>query len=189
MVRIRARVALKYRSDHELVIRSNPTRRILFALIAIVLLAAFLVGADWENDFGRERIAANILFFVLTGGAALIAGWSSSVTVDAGSARQIRSAGTLFGLPIRVQTMSADDVRAVTLQGVRLLRESESPRAGLGRSRYAEFVARRTTYYKLFLDTAEDRHLVEDSTDLAELQTIGEAISRVLGVEYRREDV
>ena len=189
MIRIRSHVALKQRSGTELEVRSNPTRRVLFGVVAILLVLAVVIGADWDNDFGRDHLVGNIFFFLLTGAAAVIAGWSSSMIVDVGERNTIRFAGTLFGIPIRVDTMDPRTVKAVVLQGVKLLRESETPRVGLGSPRLAGYLARRTTYYKLYLETNEARRLVEDSTDLSELDAIGVAVARLLDVEYRKEDV
>jgi hypothetical protein len=161
----------------------------MFGFIAAVLLLAFLVGVDWGSDFRAGMTAGSVFYFALTAVAALVAAWGNSIVMRRGGRGEIRFVTAIFGIPIRVKTMAVADVRTVTLQGVRFLKESEQPRPGLGVSRFSSYMAKRNTYYKLFFDTDQGRTFIEDSTDASELEDAATRISGFLGVDFRKEDI
>ena len=80
-------------------------------------------------------------------------------------------------------------MQAVVIRGLQFLKESEQPQPGLLNTRFRGYINRRNVYFKLFLDFAESRRLLEDSTDLADLEAAAGQIAGFLNVEYRREEM
>jgi hypothetical protein len=188
MFRLRSRLTVAQPSEARIVLRSNPTRRILFGIVGALLIVAFVIGVDWQEDFQSGSVAGSIIYFFLTATCVGVAAWGNSVHFDndRGTVAFVKS---VFGIEVRKEQMPASEVDAVTIQGIQFLKESERPQAGLLNSRFRAYLDKRNTYYKLFLDFGEKRRFVEDSTELADLEGAATAISRHLDVSYKREDI
>ena len=189
MTRLRSRLVAKHLSKEQLVIQSNPGRRIMFGAIGGILILAFVIGIDWQSDSGRQLVTGLIFYFSLTAVTIAVAAWNKSVIVDTGSAHEIRFVNTLFRLPVRRSRIGLDEITGVTLQAVKLLGRPERPRPALGNSMFGSYFSRRGSYYKLYLDTNQSRQFVEDSTDAGELETIGAEMARFIGVSFAKEDL
>jgi hypothetical protein len=169
-------------------LRSNPGRRALFGIIGLLLLIAFFTGVDWQNDFGRSSIVGTLFYGVLTFTCLGVA--AAGRTVHFLSAdKLILFVNTVLGLTVHRETLEIGRVEAVTIQVVRFLKDSERPQPGLLNVRFQNYVSRRNSYYKLYLDMSDGRRMLEDSTDPTELQTAGTSISEFLGVPLRREEI
>ena len=188
MVRLRSRLSLKPIGEKQLLLQSNPGRRAMFGAVALVLLIAFLVSVDFQVDFEREMIAGSVFYFALVALCLVVAGWNNAVLFDTAQ-RQVFFIKRMFGARVHSRALPSDGIRSITLQGVRLLKESERPRAGVLGSRFSAHVARRNTYYKLYIDSGDEREFLEDSTDPGELNAAGMTIAGFLGVDFRTEDI
>jgi hypothetical protein len=188
MFKLRSRIAVTRPADEQLAVQSNLARRLLFGSLALLLVVSFIVGVDWDDDFVGGMVAGTIFYFVITAICLGVAGWNSVVLFDRaeGEARFIKR---LFGVQLSRSALALSNVRAVVIQGIRFLKESEQPRSGLFGSRFRGQMERRNTYYKLQLEGEEKLHLVEDSTDLGDLEAAGKAIADFLGITYRREEL
>lgn len=188
MIRLRSRIALARPDEHRLLIQSNVARRLLFGAIAAVLVLSFIVSSDWGRAQEDGMIAGTIFYFVITAICLAVAGWNSMMILDRshGEAYFIRK---LFGIRFASSSMPLSEISSVVVQGAKLLREQEKPRATMLSNRLRGHVERRNVYYKLMLETAEKLHFVEDSTDLSELQSAATAMAEFLGVSYRHEEI
>ena len=188
MFRLRSRIAISHPSESRLVLRNNPGRRVLFGFIGGLLLVAFFLSVDWQTDFEGGMVAGTIFYFVLTAICVGVAVWSSSILFDSEN-DEINFTKSIFGIEIRRDRVGASAVQAVTIQGVRFLKDSERPQPGLLNTRFRNYVERRNNYYKLYLDLGERLQFVEDSTDLTDLDAIATEMARFLQVTLRREEI
>jgi len=188
MFRIRSRIALSRPSESRLVLRSNPGRRVLFGIIGGLLLVALFLSVDWQADFEGSMVAGTIFYFVLTATCVGVAAWGSSILFDSEN-DEISFTKSILGIEVRRECIGASAVQAVTIEGVRFLKDSERPQPGLLNTRFRNYVERRNNYYKLFLDLGERRQFVEDSTDLTDLDAAATEIARFLQVSLRREEI
>ena len=188
MFRLRSRIVLSHPGDSRLVVRSSPGRRVLFGLVGGVLLAAFFLSVDWQSDFEGGMVAGTIFYFVLTATCVGVAAWGSSILFDTEN-DEISFAKSIFGIEVQRVCIGASAVQAVTIQGVRFLKDSERPQPGLLNRRFRNYVERRNNYYKLYLDLGERLQFVEDSTDLTDLDAAATEIARFLQVTLRREEI
>jgi hypothetical protein len=186
MIRLRSRIALSQPSDDRLVIQSNAARRILFGSIAAVLLLSFAVSSDWGAEGVDGLVAGTIFYFVVTAICLGVAGWNSVVAFDR-SDGQAHFTRRLFGIPLVSSAVALSAVISVVVQGVKLLRDEEKPRATVLSNRLRGHVESRNVYYKLMLESTEKMHFLEDSTDLADLETAARRLAEFLGVSYRYE--
>lgn len=188
MFRLRSRVSLAQPAPHQLLLRTNPIRRVLFGAVAVFLVVAFFVSYDFGAGFERGMIAGTVFYAILTITCILVAGRGSSVLFDT-QADELVIEAKLFGLSVSRQSMSTKDIRGVVIQGIRFLKDSEQPQPGLLNSRFRGYIARRNVYYKLYLDLAESRRLLEDSTDLPDLEATAGRIAGFLNTDYRHEEL
>ena len=188
MIRLRSRICVSQTRDHRLIVQSSITRRILFGGIALLLLVSFIVGVDWERGLDDGLVVGTVFYFAVTAICLAVAGGNAKLVLN-------RNQGTicvtrsLFAIVFSRRNLSFPQVRAVVLRGIRLLRESEQPRDALVSNRFQGYMERRMHYYKLHLETDDQLHLVEDSTDLEELEAAATALADVLSVPFRREEL
>ncbi len=188
MFRLRSRIAISHPSESRLVLHSSPGRRVLFGFVGGLLLVAFFLSVDWQSDFAGSMVAGTIFYFALTATCLGVAAWSSSILIDL-EHDEISFTKSIVGIEVRRDRIGASAVQTVTIQGIRFLKESERPQPGLLNTRFRNYVERRNNYYKLYLDLGERRQFVEDSTDLADLDTAATEIARFLQVTLRREEM
>lgn len=189
MVRVRSRFSTRHVSADEIRIQTSSRRRITFAVIAGVLVTAFLVGVNWDTDFQDGFVSGSIFYFLLTAFCIVVAGWSSSITIDR-HGRRLVFAGTVFGLPLSSRVHELTGTLLVVLQAVRLLRDSEqSSRTAPGTSRFGSYLARRNVYYKLYLESGDKKEFIEDSTDYEEIEAVATTIAGFLNIGIRKEDI
>lgn len=188
MVRLRSHISVTHPDDRRLVVQSSFGRRLLFGGIALLLLVSFFVGMDWDEGIEEGMIVGTIFYFSITAVCAAVAGWNSQLILDHDDSR-VHFVRKLFAVPLNHTKLALDDVTGVVIHGIQFLKESEKPRGGLFSNRVHSYMERRNVYYKLHLETDERPYLVEDSSDLTDLETAARAIAGFLGVDYRREDL
>ncbi len=185
MLRVRSRVALSQVSESELVIQSSRFRRILFGSIGTILLVSFFIGSSTPSE---PMIGGTIFYFVITGVSLMVAAWNSITRLDRESDTvcfEKRIAGVLF----RTRDLPLSSVSEIVLQSVRLLKESEQPQPGLLNTRYRGYISRRNTYFRLYIETASEKILIEDSSDVEDLDRVGETVATFAGVTFRRVEI
>jgi hypothetical protein len=171
-----------------MMLRSSPGRRVMFGVIGAVLLVSFFLSVDWQTDFGGGSIGGTLFFFALTAICLAVAAWGSSIHFDA-TEKAVTFTKTLAGIQVRRDRIETKTVRAVTVEGLKFLKDSERPQPGILNTRFRSYVDRRNNYYKLYLDLGERRQFLEDSTDLSDLDAAAHEISQFLQVTLRREEI
>lgn len=188
MLRIRSRISVIQPDDDRFVVRANPTRRLLFGAIGALLLLAFFVGVDLQTDFERSSLLGTLFYSLLTLTCIAVAIVGRSITFSHAQSRALMRR-TVAGIEIQRREVDLARVESVTLQSVRFLKESERPQAGVLNARYRNFVARRNSYFKLYLDLPDRREFLEDSTDQGELDQAGSALAEFVGVPFHHEEL
>ena len=188
MFRQRSRVSLTRPDEHRLVIQSNTARRVLFGSIAALLIVSFLVSTDWDGQLADGMIAGTIFYFAVVLVCLGVAGWNSRLVLDHED-EQAHFIRRFFGITLGHGTLAHSQIHAVVIQGLKFLRENEQPQSGLISSRFRSYMERRNVYYKLHLETEQKLHFVEDSTDIADLESAAQQMADFLGVTYRREEI
>ncbi len=188
MFRLRSRMAISQPDPQQLLLQISSGRRLLFAIISIVLIVAFLVGVDWQRDFGEEFSGGIVFYFALTAVCLAVAGWNSLLLVHRSSHRALFSK-RLFGVPVHQQKIELVGRVHVLILSASFLRGREMPDPGALTNRFRNFAEKRNIYYKLFIVVDDQRYFVEDATDTDELEHAAVAISDFLSVEYRKEEI
>jgi hypothetical protein len=185
MLRVRSRISLSQPVESRLVVRSNLGRRVLFGIIGVVLLVSFFVGSAGG---GEPMIGGTIFYFVITLISVAVAGWNSQVTFDRDAGDAVFSK-SIFGIRLREDSVALASVTTVILQSLQFLKQSEQPQPTMLNSRFRGYMSRRNTYYRLFLETADEKLLIEDSSELEDLDRSANLIAAFLNVTYRREEI
>lgn len=188
MFRLRSRLSVTHSGERELIVQLNGRQRVLFGLIAALLIAGFAFGVDFERDFGEDFSAGMIIYFALVVICLSVAGFNSLVTLDT-QRHEARFSKRLFGFGLQSKVISLASVRSVLLQSIEFLRGKEMPQQGPMTSRFRDYMQRRNVYFKLYLETDEKRHFVEDSTDSSELESAASAMSQFLSIPLVREEL
>ncbi len=188
MLRMRSRIGASRADDRTLVVQITWTRRALYGALAILLIAAFLVSYDSRGEQSNGSVAGTIFYAVLTLACVGVAGWNSR-TVFRASEDSVVSEKRFFGVVLKTQSIPRPSVTGVTLQSIRLLKTHEVPQQGLFNNRFRGFAARRSQYFKLFLELTERRVVMEDSSYQEDLERVAVTISEFLGVPLQHEEV
>ena len=160
-------------------------RRILFAAIGAMLLISFVIGSSTPSE---PMIGGTIFYFVITGISLVVAAWNSVTTLD-------RETGILTfqkrfaGIAVRSESTQLGSITGVVLQIVQFMKESEQPQPTMLNTRYRSYMNRRNTYYRLYLETGDEKFLIEDSSDSEDLDRVGETVADFLGLTYRRIEI
>lgn len=187
MLRLRSRISVSQPDDQTIAVQSFLGRRILFGAIGALLLISFFVSVDWQGDFEDGMVAGTIFYFSVLAICLAVAGWNSMLVLSR-SKDEARFIKKLFGIPLASASLPLHEITAVVIQGATLLKESERPTSMIA-TRLQRAAQQRNVYYKLYLETADKLHFVEDSTDLTDLEGAARGIAEFLGVTFRREEI
>lgn len=178
MISIRSRVEAKKLDDSTVMIHLAGGRRIVFLVIAALLVVSFFVGVDFSRSFAAGEVGGTIFYIILMVITILAAGWDSR-TVFAREEGTVFRQKAFFGIAISSRPMPLSDVRGLVCQGIKLLE-------GYRRSR---FVEKRAQLYKLMLETEDKLIPIEDSTTRDELDRVGRAVAEFVQLPYRYEEM
>ena len=185
----RTRFSLQRLSDEVLVMKTNPSRRILFFAMAALLFVAFLTGFDSEADLSGGRLGGTIFYAVLFLICFGVAVWESRYIFDAED-HCVRYERRIAGFRISGGETALDESAAVVVQHIQLIKESEQPdRRGVFGSRFRNYAARRNSLGKLVVESDQRSHFLDDSANIEELENTGRAIAEFLDVPYRKDEM
>ena len=185
MIRVRSRLEARQAGEHAVMVHVHPRRRILYGAMALLLGVAALFGFAGGDGFQSAPPVGIVLFSFMLLSCVAVAAYDRRTVFDKQS-RSVKMAKLFAGFAFSSQTVPLDDVRAVVLQIVRLLRRSELPPSGrLGGSRAAQ----RGRLFRLGVETTNGIVFLEDSADQGELETIGQGVAEFIGIDYRVEEL
>ncbi len=192
MTSVRSRLTVKRVSADTLLVQISPVRRWFYGIVAAVLLyGMFSAGVQPVIEAG---VHAGTVFYSLVVLIALgAAGWNVRIKFDRhkGVVSRVRQ---FFGIPVSTRTFRYPELkrflirRIVLFRGLRQQPGSERPNmAGVGRGGLSP---RRKELGRLYLVAEGHKpELIEESTDLAELWTVGEQLSEFTGLSVQSEDL
>lgn len=179
MISIRSRIEAKKIDDSTVMIHLSRGRRIMFLVVATLLVVAFIVGVDFSTSFSGAELGGTIFYIFLTLTTIFSAGWDSRTVFAKGEEKVFRQK-TVFGIAVASMDLPLGSVKALVCHGVKLLE---------GYGRRPRFMERRAQLYKLLLETDEAVLPIEDSTTREDLDRVGSAVAEFLGLPYRYEQM
>lgn len=180
----RSPLRLRKLDERRLLFGSSRGRRVLFGLIAAVLLAAAAYGIQWEDAGEPSRPVGTMFFALLVLGSAGVAGFDSRALFDLAEGT-VRFRARVFGIRLGHRVMNLAEIDGVVLQKVTIVDLSGvRSRVGFLHGR----LHRRAALYRLYLESQDERTLLEESNDGAHLSSTAERIAQFTDLPYRFEE-
>ncbi len=188
MVVPQSRIRLQDYKGEALVLRVNPTRRLVFAVTALVLLAAFLLTLDPERDFHGPDVFGTAFYFLLIGVSLAMAAYDDRKVFHRRK-RELLIERVLAGVQLHTRRVPFDDITHLTLEIRRLERPADGTIVGVPedaepREGEPSLTGRKRVLYVLYAGTAETVYTLESSTAREELEEIGRSLGRFLEVPF-----
>ncbi|TVR91074.1 MAG: hypothetical protein EA428_06775 [Spirochaetaceae bacterium] len=185
MQSLNTRLVLRHREDNSLVLSPNPTRRLVFGVVAVVLLLAFFAAVDYERDFSAEHFFSTLVYFTLVSGCIILAGWENRKVFeqhDAGLVFERR----VFFLMISREFVPFDEIQEVVLSRVELSKVEGQPTRSERHSGAvsAQMLKRDIELYRLTVGTEQRRYRLEESAVREELEEVGRLVSQYMEVPF-----
>lgn len=193
MISVRSRLSLRKTTEDSLKMQVSPWRRGLYGVIAAVLIAGLASGGQ---SIFLTGLNAGLIFYSLMILVSLgVAGWNSVTCVDRRKGT-IELSKRLFGISFARKQFIFPDLQEILIRKVVLfrgLRQQGAPdysRGGMLTAGRGALSPRRKELGKLYLISKSHKpEFLEESTDVADLWTLGEAISEFCGLPVRSEDI
>lgn len=185
MQTLNTRFILRHREDNSLILSLNPTRRLVFGVIAVVLLVAFFATVDYERDFSAEHFFSTLVYFVLVSVCIILAGWENRKVFEQSSGGLVFERRVFF-LMISREFVHFDEIQEVVLSRVELSRvDGELARSERQRGTIpAQMLRRDIELYRLTVGTEQRRYRLEESSVRDELDEVGRQISQYMEVPF-----
>ncbi len=185
MQSLNTRLVLRHREDNSLVLSLNPTRRLVFGVVAVVLLIAFFAAVDYERDFSAEHFFSTLVYFALVSVCIILSGWENRKVFeqnDGGLAFERR----VFFLMISREFVPFDEIQEVVLSRVEISKlEGEPTRSERhGGAVSAQMLKRDIELYRLTVGTEQRRYRLEESSVREELEEVGRLVSQYMEVPF-----
>lgn len=188
MLSVRSRIQIRRKSTDVLVLRTSPGRRIVFAAIAAILLLGLIAGSS-PADFVAPRLGGSIFYLSLLAVCIVVAGWDRQLWFHRRDGRLRQEARIrVFFVPLGSRPLLEGAPEAVVVQYLRLIRDEELGHGNPVSRRVSSYIVRRSSLFKLQIETDERTLTLEDSSDRAEIETVGKTLSEFLNIPYRFEE-
>lgn len=185
MISIRETTKLRLLSNTVLRLGPNPGRRAVFGVIGIALVAAFAVGFDPNIDLVKQRIPWLALYVAFTLSMLGVALYAKTVDFDA-QARTVTFARSMG--PIRLSTpgtLSWDEIEGFVLQRLQVLKQKQVD----PKERRGGWMAERSKLFRLYIEIAGERILLDDSTQDGSLVETAGVLAKFTGKPYRELEI
>ncbi len=193
MISVRSRLSMRKVSEDSLKMQISPWRRGLYGGISLILLAGLLSG--W-SDIPFTGVNAGLVFYLLMIIVSLsVAGWNTVTQVDRRRG-VIGVSRRLFGVRVAQKEFLFPDLQEILIRKIVLFRGfrqqggTEYARGGMLTPGRNALSPRRKELGKLYLISKSQKpEFLEESTDVADLWSIGESISEFCGLPVRSEEI
>lgn len=165
----------------------SPLRRGLYIGIGVLLGISMAVGLPATPDPFGEYLYGTLFIILLIVLSFGIGAYSRTWLFDKHSGTVVIT-HTLAGIVFRKGKFPLDSLREVSVQSARMLPDSAVPDRGRAKIRLS-YAEKRKFYYSLILDIDGKRVKVDDGTDGAHMQQLGEVLSHALGVPFRVREI
>ena len=190
MTPLRPAKRLRFRGDSVVVLETNPSRRVLYAFLFVVLLIALVMNLDPSRDFTGNRLVGTTVFLLIMLAllAVSLSSWRMVCNREAGEIVVQRVLVVIVLSQRRIETARVGSLvlrRAVLMKGsgpsgrVADSLGAGGSLAGLGRRiRQRELVS-------LELKLDDETMSLDSATDPASLRTTGSRLAEFLEVSFR----
>jgi hypothetical protein len=185
MQTLKTRLVLRHRDDNSLVLSLNPTRRLVFGIVSVVLLIAFFVAVDYERDFSADHFFSSLVYFALVSVCIILAGWENRKVFEQNDGGLVFERRVYLFMVSR-EFVSFDDIQEVVLSRVELSRaDGEPTRSDRQRGTVpAQMLKRDIELYRLTVGTEQRRYRLEESSVREELEDVGRLVSQYMEVPF-----
>jgi hypothetical protein len=158
----------------------------MFAFLGmfVVFLAAFVANVDFSHQYEARQLVGMLLHAAVVIVTFIVGVFSKALVVDTdGGTVEVRIGILNRWFPFTARALDPSAIDAVALHEIRLVPDSNDtqrakPLGGAGSGGTSRL-------YKLLIRMPGDSFCVEHGTFPAELEKIGKALARQLGVPYR----
>jgi len=185
MQSLNTRLVLRHREDNSLILSLNPTRRLVFGVVAAVLLVAFFAAVDYERDFSADHFFSTLVYFALVSVCIILAGWENRKVFEQNAGALVFERRVFFFMISR-EFVNFNDIQEVVLSRVELSRfDGEPTRSERQRGTVpAQMLKRDIELYRLTVGTEQRRYRLEESSVRDELEEVGRLISQYMEVPF-----
>lgn len=189
MVVPQSRIRLQDYKGEALVLRVSPTRRLVFAGVALLLFTAFLVTLDAERDLRGSNVFGTVFYFALIGGSLAVALYDDRKVFHR-RRRELLIESTLAGVQLRRRRVAFDDIRRVVLQMRKLERPADGTMVGVpddpeAREEEPALIGGKRVLYVLSVETTDNQRCTLESSSLRdELDEVGRSLAHFLEVPF-----
>ena len=159
----------------------------MFLLLAVLLIAAMVLGLDPERDFSGGRLFGTLVYSALLLSLLGVAAFLKRVEFDRRE-RTISTRRSFVGIEIkRTDVVPVPADAYFTFQTVSLMkgRPGQDDRFHM----LSGFLSARTHLFRLFLDHEAGRLKIEEATYREEIQGLAETVSQFMELPLREEEL
>jgi len=198
MTPFRAETQAKIIDQDRIAVTTSSRRRIIYGLIALVLIVAAAAGFDPAVDFSRDRLLGTIFIFLLFAGSLFIAGYRRTFLFDK-TAGYLTYHNCFFFINLKTAALLTELslISRIQFTDIQLLRgaldthapgrENHSSEGRGGRIGRFRIMEHRAHLYQLFVETREKKILIQESTYPDDLENSAGILSKFLGIPVNRQ--
>ncbi|MBL7007236.1 MAG: hypothetical protein ISR78_09160 [Spirochaetia bacterium] len=169
-------------------ITASPHRRVLFAVICILLLTTAVFGFELEQDLQGNRLIGTVLILFFIVGSAFAAGFNKVILFDKKKDLLVRNV-YLFSLLVSSENLlkNLSDIAYLQFTDLEFMRsgKKEIP-AGRHKINPMNFFENRSHLYRLSVETSEQKILLQESTYSDDLENTIQVLMVFLGIGVKR---
>lgn len=188
MFGVRARLVLRISSDGRVALRTNPVRRIIYGIIAVVLLSGFVIAGLAPGIRLSGGPFGLLLLIGMTAASAVVALLREEVSFDP-AGDLIRRETRLAGVALRATHEPLSSLTAIVVQNPRFFSDSQIPAQTPVNSRLSSFMTRKNSFGRLILELGDRMIPIDESNSVAELEQTSQTLARAIGRPWRRDGI
>ncbi|NQT59016.1 MAG: hypothetical protein HQ557_08550 [Bacteroidetes bacterium] len=179
---------IKIINQEAVAITASSHRRVMYGGICLLLLATAIVSFNLEQDFQGNRLIGTVLILFFIAGSAVAAGFNKVILFDKENDLFVRKI-YLFSLLVSREYLLSTLSEIVCLQytDLEFMRSGRKEiHAGRSRINPMSFFQNRSHLYRLYVETSEQKILLQESTFTDDLENTIQVLTLFLGVGVKR---
>jgi hypothetical protein len=188
MTPFRATSKIKIISKEAVAITASSHRRIIYTVIALLLLATVIFGFNLEQDLQGNRLIGTVFVLLCIAGSAVAAGYNKVILFDKPKdicIRKIYLFSVLVSSGNLLTNLSA--ISCLQFTDLEFLRSRKNEiHAGRSKINPMGFFENRSHLYRLYAETSEQKILLQESTFSDDLENTIQVLTLFLGVGVKR---
>ena len=192
MTPFRSEGTVRIISETQVAIIRSLKSRITFLVTSGILAVAMAVGIDPVYDLSPERLPGTLIamgLLLLTLGVGL---YQDTILFDIKADTVIRTRGLVGGLFVqRTHLTKISRIRSLIIGDLVLMESGRTTSGPAQMTGFGGYLERRSHIYHLTLEltseAGERRIKIQEGSYLEEIETCGNVLSRILGLEIRQD--